>query len=394
MNQIIKNKIKALTVLFSIVLMASCSDQEKDFTGESLVTYPAVTVSSVSPSEGTSGNIVTLTGTNFGQYVKAAKIYFNGILADEILSYTDTSVTVRVPQDAGTGPITVKVWTNKVITEDFTYMTGATISNLSPNSANVGDLVTINGQGFGTDLSKVQVTFTDGITKYDAKFGKVISVSNTQIGVLVPKGAVTGKVRVWLENQIITGPELKVVAPPKGKYIFEFDDPTDIQWLPANNNAFVPTYKIEDGKLKVTFDPLQLGTSTVKRRADLYYILNGIFPSPGGTAKTKWVQSPTYPILAMKIAFVSTGSYKPGTGNIQLDALPSGSANAGNNKYKTDFVAQNVIYYDLSADYLTETELATRQFKIADIVGPETGYEVDWIRTFKSKAELQAFLGL
>jgi hypothetical protein len=390
MNQIIKNKIKALTVLFSIILMASCSDQEKDFVGEPLVTYPAVNVTSVSPSEGTSGNIITLTGTNFGQYVKAAKIYFNGVLADEILSYTDTSVTVRVPQDAGTGPITVKVWTNKVVTADFTYLTGATISNLSPTAANVGDLVTINGQGFGTDLSKVQVTFTDGIIKYDAKFGKVISVSNTQIGVLVPKGAVTGKVRVWLENQIITGPELKVIAPPPGKYIFEFDDATDIQWLPAQN----ATSKIEGGKLKVTFDPTQLGTTASKRRADLYYIISGVFPSPGGTAKAKWVQSPTYPILAMKIAFTPTGAAKPGTGNIILDPSVTGGINVGNNKYKTDFINNNVIYYDLSADYLTNTELTTRQFKIADIVGTETGYEVDWIRTFKSTAELKAFLGL
>ena len=388
MNHIIKNKIKAVIVLFGMVLIASCSDQEKDFTGEPLVTYPAVTVTSVSPSVGTSGNIVTLTGTNFGAYSQAAKIYFNGVLADEILTYSDTSVTVRVPQNAGKGPITVKVWTNTATTADFEYLVGATIASVSPTSVNVGDQMVITGQGFGTDASKVSVKFSDGIVK-DAFTATVVSVSNTQITVLIPKGAVTGKVRVWLENQIITGPELKVIAPPKGKYIFEFDDPTDIQWLPAQN----ATSKIEDGKLKVKFDPLQLGTSASKRRADLYYIINGIFPSPGGTVKTKWVQSPTYPILAMKITFTGTGAPKPVKGNIQIDPIPAG-ANQGNNKYKTDYLAQNVIYYDLSADYLTETELATRQFKIADIEGAETGYEVDWIRTFKNKAELQTFLGL
>ncbi|APA00308.1 MULTISPECIES: IPT/TIG domain-containing protein [Flavobacterium] len=389
MNHIIKNKIKAVIVLFSMVLMASCSDQEKDFTGEPLVTYPSVTITSVSPSVGTSGNIVTLTGTNFGEYSQAAKIYFNGVLADEILTYSDTSVTVRVPQNAGTGPITVKVWTNTATTADFEYLVGATIASVSPTSVNVGDQMVITGQGFGTDASKVSVKFSDGIVK-DAFTGTVVSVSNTQIAVLIPKGAVTGKVRVWLENQIITGPELKVIAPPKGKYIFEFDDPTDVQWLPAQN----ATSKIEEGKLKVTFDPAQLGTTASKRRADLYYIINGIFPSPGGTAKTKWVQSPAYPIIAMKIAFSGTGAVKPGVGNIILDPAVTGGINVGNNKYKTDFVAQNVIYYDLSADYLTETELTIRQFKIADIVGAETGYEVDWIRTFKNKAELQTFLGL
>lgn len=389
MNHIIKNKIKAVIVLFSMVLMASCSDQEKDFTGEPLVTYPSVTITSVSPSVGTSGNIVTLTGTNFGEYSQAAKIYFNGVLADEILTYSDTSVTVRVPQNAGTGPITVKVWTNTATTADFEYLAGATITSVAPTSGNVGDQIVITGQGFGTDASKVSVKFSDGIVK-DAFTGTVVSVSNTQIAVLIPKGAVTGKVRVWLENQIITGPELKVIAPPKGKYIFEFDDPTDVQWLPAQN----ATSKIEEGKLKVTFDPAQLGTSASKRRADLYYSINGVFPYPGGTAKTKWVQSPNYPILAMKITFTGTGAVKPGTGNIVLDPAVAGGINVGNNKYKTDYIAKNVIYYDMSADYLTDTELTTRQFKIADIVGPETGYEVDWIRTFKNKAELQAFLGL
>ena len=260
MNHIVKNKIKAVIVLFSMVLMASCSDQEKDFTGEPLVIYPAVTVSSVSPTVGTSGNIITLTGTNFGNYVAAAKIYFNGVLADEILSYSDTSVTVRVPQNAGTGPIKVKVWTNTVTTADFEYLIGATIKDISPTSVNVGDLLLINGLGFGTDASKVSVKFTNGLVK-DAFTGTVVSVSNTQIGVLIPKGAVTGKVRVWLENQIITGPELTVIAPPKGKYVFEFDDSTDVEWLPANNSVngsvFVPTYVIADGKLKVTFDPAQ-----------------------------------------------------------------------------------------------------------------------------------------
>lgn len=390
MNHIIKNKIKAVIVLFSMVLMASCSDQEKDFTGEPLVTYPGVTVTAVSPSTGTSGNVITLTGTNFGEYKEAAKIYFNDVLADEILSYTDTSVTVRVPQNAGTGPIKVKVWTNTVTTANFEYLVGATVSSVSPASVNVGDLVLINGQGFGTDPSKVAVKFTDGIVKYDARVGTLVSVSDTQIGVLIPKGAVTGKVRVWLENQIITGPELKVIAPPKGKYIFEFDDPTDVQWLPAQNG----TSKIEDGKLKVTFDPLQLGTSVSKRRADLYNIISGVFPSPGGAAKAKWVQSPAYPILAMKITFTGTGAPKPGTGNISLDPAVAGGINAGNNKYKTDLLTSNVIYYDLSADYLVDTELTTRQFKIADIVGAETGYEVDWIRTFKNTAELKTFLGL
>lgn len=389
MKHIVKNKIKAVIVLFSMVLIASCSDQEKDFTGEPLVTYPAVTVTSVSPSVGTSGNIVTLTGTNFGNYIEAAKIYFNGVLADEVLSYSDTSVTVRVPQNAGTGSIKVKVWTNTATTADFEYLNGATIRDISPTSLNIGDLLLINGLGFGTDASKVSVKFTNGLLK-DAFTGTILSVNDTQIAVLIPKGAVTGKVRVWLENQIITGPELTVIAPPKGKYIFEFDDPTDVEWLPAQKATSI----IEDGKLKVTFDPVQLGTTASKRRADLYNVINGVFPYPGGAAKSKWIQSPNYPILAMKIAFTGTGAVKPGTGNIVLDPAVAGGINAGNNKYKTDYVNNNVIYYDLSADYLADTELATRQFKIADIVGAETGYEVDWIRTFKNVAELKAFLGL
>ncbi|KDN56219.1 IPT/TIG domain-containing protein [Flavobacterium seoulense] len=389
MNHIIKNKIKAVIVLFNIILIASCSDQEKDFSGEPLVTYPAVTVTSVSPSVGTSGNIITLTGTNFGEYPQAAKIYFNNVLVDEIISYTDTSVTVRVPQNAGTGPVRVKVWTNTVTTADFEYLTGATITSVAPTSGNVGDQIVITGLGFGTDASKVSVKFTDGLLK-DAFTGTVTSVSNTQIGVLIPKGAVTGKIRVWIGNQIITGPELIVIAPPKGKYVFEFDDPTDLQWLPAQN----ATSKIEDGKLKVKFDPVQLGTTASKRRADLYNIISGVFPSPGGAAKNKWVQSPAYPILAMKITFTGTGAAKPGVGNISLDPAVAGGINAGNNKYKSDYIANNVIYYDLSADYLVDTDLTTRQFKIADVVGSETGYEVDWIRTFKNTAELKAFLGL
>ncbi|MXN90768.1 DUF4979 domain-containing protein [Flavobacterium sp. Sd200] len=358
-------------LMLAAALQFSCSDMETEYEGEPLVKYPEITVTGFSPQAGPPSAAVTITGTNFGQYSAAAKIFFNGIPATDIVSYSDTQIVVRAPEGATTGPITVKVWTHTVVTPDnFTYLPGAAITAITPAEGMPGDHIFIQGSNFGTEVSNIAVQFPEGVA------AEVVSVTDTEIEVIVPTGGVTGNITADIGLQTITGPQfLYLDAYPPGKYLFEFDDPTDVQWITVQNSA----YTIRDGKLVVTFDAAQFN-GTAKRRADLQYIINGALL---GQAKDPWVYTSDFPILAIKFT-------KPATGNMILDmnggAFPT---NSQNNTY----AAQNVYYYDMSTRITDPTvSKTTFQFKIADITSPETGYEVEWIGTFRSVAEMEEFM--
>lgn len=80
----------------------------------------------------------------------------------------------------------------------------ATLSNISPTSGPKTTIVTINGNNFGEDISKVQVFFND-------KGGTVQSVSNTQIKAIVPARAFTGLVTLSVNGTTLTGPEFSYI---------------------------------------------------------------------------------------------------------------------------------------------------------------------------------------
>lgn len=370
-NKTVNKIIACCLLLFAFIVQTACSDMEKEYEGKALVTYPEITVTGFSPTEGPPGAAITITGTNFGQYPAAAEIYFNGIKATEIVSYSDTQIVVKSPTAGSTGPITVKVWTHTVVTPDnFTYLPGATITTITPAEAMPGDHVIIRGTNFGTDISRIGIIFQEGIA------AEVVSVTDTEIEVIVPSGGVTGKITANIGLQSLAGPQfLYLDAYPPGKYLFEFNDPSDIQWISVQNSA----YTIADGKMKVTFDPVQFN-GTSKRRADLQYVINGALL---GQAKAPWVYTNAYPILAIRFT-------KPSTGNLTLDmnggAFP---ANSQNNTY----ASQNVYYYDMSSRITDPTvSKTTFQLKIADITSPETGYEIEWIATFRTVQELEEYI--
>jgi hypothetical protein len=97
-----------------------------------------------------------------------------------------------------------------------------------------------------------------------------------------------------------------------------------------------------------------------------------------------------YPIFAIKFK-------KPQTGNITFDTN-LGSFGNGANKW-TGKVGDDVYYYDLTKGGFGSTPtmlskdkstlLTTFQFKVADIASGEASYEIDWIKTVKTVADLQ-----
>ncbi len=160
----------------------------------SAVSGPVPTVSSVSPSSGSTagGTAVTITGTNF---VAGATVTFGGTAATNVAVVSSTSITATTPAGAA-GGVTVTV-TNPggqsgSLASAFTYIAPPTVSSVSPNSGLPagGTAVTITGTNFAAGA-----TVTFGGTAAT----NVVVVSSTSITATTPAGS-AGAVTVTVTN--------------------------------------------------------------------------------------------------------------------------------------------------------------------------------------------------
>ena len=146
-------------------------------------TGPAPTVSSVSPSSGstTGGTAVTITGTNFAA---GATVTFGSAAATNVVVVNSTTITATTPSgSAGGATVTVTVnGQSGSLATGFTYTVGPTISSVSPSSGPLagGTAVTITGANFAAGAT---VTF-GGVAATN-----VVVVNGTTITATTPAGS-------------------------------------------------------------------------------------------------------------------------------------------------------------------------------------------------------------
>lgn len=350
-----------------LIAFTRCEEQGPNF---KIYEYPAHAVTGFSPSAGKIGQIVTITGTNFGDNPKAVKVFFGATLAT-IESVTDTTIVVKVP-DGATGSLSIKVWTNTVVTDEvFTILPSAKIDGISPGKGIEGTLIKINGANFGTDKNAFVVKFNDGTLA-----AEIISVTDNEITVKAPINVQPGYITVTIDSIVL---QTAIFNAGYLNHNFNTDGNAEGWVLSQTNNAI----DVSGGYFNVTFDPNSF-LGTTKRRADFRRSAGAVL-HPGN-----------FPILALKFN-------KPATMNLILDTN-IGSYGNGNNKWTGIIVdknnnGKNIYYYDLTKTFGASTLLSqtapttftTFQWKVADITSPELGYSVDWVKTFTSVAELQAY---
>jgi YD repeat-containing protein len=150
-------------------------------------------ISSLSPPAGPVSGTVVISGSGFGasQSLGSGQVTFNGVAAG-IVSWSDTGITVKVPTNASSGPVTVARYNGASNGAPFTVEGSATVDNISPAVAPAGSTIIITGSGFGATQSNSLVTFYGGST------AEIVSWSDTQIVAKVPFAASTGGVGVWV----------------------------------------------------------------------------------------------------------------------------------------------------------------------------------------------------
>ena len=167
---------------------------------ETFYQYPEPTVEGIYPESGFAGSQMSINGTNFGDRVEPVKVYFNGVIADSIVSCKDNRIVVYVPEGARTGDVSLEIWQHKIESAGaFTVLPNPTVSSVTsdntvlPVFATEGDILTITGTGFGTDASDVRV-------RIGQAFANVTSVNDTEIKAEVPEGYGSGMVTVSVKG--------------------------------------------------------------------------------------------------------------------------------------------------------------------------------------------------
>ena len=165
-----------------------------------ITTTPAPAITSFTPTSGRTGQVVTLTGTNF---TGATAVSFGGTAATTFTVVSATSINATV--GAGTsGMVSVTTLSGTGTLAGFTYLPPPTITSFSPTSGKTGQAVTITGTNF-TGATAVSFGGT-AATSFTV-------VSATSITAVVGTGK-TGNVRVVTANGAITKSGFTYLAPP------------------------------------------------------------------------------------------------------------------------------------------------------------------------------------
>ncbi len=198
-----KTKINILRLTIILGLMWSgCKESDDPATPA----VPAPTITGFSPTAGTTGTVVTITGTNFSTVITDNEVKFNGT-AGVVTAAAAASLIVTVPAGVSTGKITVRV-DGQVATsiEDFVIVSTVTLSSFSPATGSAGTIVTLTGTNFST-------TAANNAVKFNGTTATVSAATATSLTVTVPDGASTGKITVQVGNQVASSANDFVVIP-------------------------------------------------------------------------------------------------------------------------------------------------------------------------------------
>jgi hypothetical protein len=181
------------------------------------------TITSITPSVANIGDTVKVSGKNFGaDKTKGAVTFSNNVAATQIINWIDTVITVKVPQGAQSGSVSVTVSGLASNAMPFTVGIVPVITSLTPSLAKVNDTISIDGSSFGTDKTRGYVQFTGALVSGTT----VVSWTSTRIRVVIPSAAATGPLFVTVKgiasNQVVftlnATPSITSISPLQVSY--------------------------------------------------------------------------------------------------------------------------------------------------------------------------------
>jgi RHS repeat-associated protein len=159
--------------------------------------YPTPAVTSVSPTAAAVGNSITINGSTFGASQGTSAVYFNGVQATTITSWSTAQIVASVPSGASTGPVTVVVNGLGSNANVLLRIYDPVITTVAPPSGPIGGQIQITGTGLAAlDLNQPGQVMFNGV----AATPYYNSWSATSLTVQVPTGATTGPLTVVVDG--------------------------------------------------------------------------------------------------------------------------------------------------------------------------------------------------
>ncbi|MCL6268305.1 IPT/TIG domain-containing protein [Flagellimonas myxillae] len=195
-----KNTLNYLaTILFCFLLIACGKDDSPDKPDTPSNDPPEIT--NVDPYEGVIGDDVDLIGENFSATTSENTVKFGNVDAT-VNNATTTKLDVTVPDGAETAKITVTVNNQTAISENEFVVNDPSpkIQSFTPMEGGPGTEVTITGIGLEANY---------GLDNYNISFSgngaepEVISVSDSELVVVVPGSLTTGPISIYLNGETI-----------------------------------------------------------------------------------------------------------------------------------------------------------------------------------------------
>jgi hypothetical protein len=165
-------------------------------------------IRSLSPTSGSVGTVITITGSNFGAVQGTSTVTFGGIPAIPA-SWSNSQIVAPVPNGATSCNLQVVVTVNGIASNNYNLCvpTGPQIGSLSPTSGPVTTSVNIFGSNFGTTQGSSTVTLAGTSMT-------VVSWSGALIIATVPSGATSGLIVVTVSGLPSNGINFTVTGPP------------------------------------------------------------------------------------------------------------------------------------------------------------------------------------
>ncbi len=153
-----------------------------------------VAVRGLEPISGPVGTEVTIRGEGFSPVLAHDHVTLAGIDCP-VVAASPTELRVQIPQ-AGSGPLVVTVENAGTArtTQPFVITTPPFIARMEPTSGAVGAIVRLFGTSFGTNPAVVEVALAG--RRMDVR-----SIRDTELEVVVPRGASSGRISVTVRLQ-------------------------------------------------------------------------------------------------------------------------------------------------------------------------------------------------
>ncbi|MDR6944219.1 IPT/TIG domain-containing protein [Mucilaginibacter pocheonensis] len=166
-------------------------------------TYQDLSISKISPANGTAGAHIRVSGSGFSSTSGPAVVTING-KTTQIVSASDTLLVVEVPANVGTGQVKVSVNGKDVTGQNFKYQI---INAIKPLTGGKGTIVRVDGDGFENTIAGNTIDF-------NGKQAVVKEAAVDHIIVVAPDAVQTGPLSVTINGQKIVGPVFTVVPLP------------------------------------------------------------------------------------------------------------------------------------------------------------------------------------